>query len=95
MGIIKKLEQELIENHIYDESMNGPEFDGPDDSTPKELLDAEERCPEIKFVQSCRAFFEKRGFLSVAQKRALTFSGTPNRRSRQFGWESPDDDSPF
>lgn len=53
---------------------------------PQELLDAERRCPNVKFVNSCRAFFEKRGFLSAAQRRALTFSGTPFRRERQFGY---------
>ena len=51
---------------------------------PKELLDAEDRCPEVKFVKSCREFFERRGFLSEAQRNALTFSGTRNRRYRQF-----------
>jgi len=81
MGIFKNIFQALFENGELPE---GPDHDGPDNPTPQELLDAEDRCPDVRFVKSCRAFFEKRGFLSDKQKRALTFAGTRNRRSRQF-----------
>jgi len=78
----------------YDD--NDDYFGEPEDPTPKELLDAEQRVPHSAFVQSCRAFFDKRGFLSDKQKRALTFAGTPNRRQRQFspwfGYDSDGDD---
>ena len=72
---------EAGEPDLYDDDFG----DMPEDEAPKELKDAEERVPHSAFVQSCRAFFEKRGFLSDKQKRALTFAGTPNRRRRQFG----------
>ena len=65
-------------------------------NTPQELLDAEAR-HNSKFVQSCRNHFESKGFLSEAQLEALTFSGTPNRRARQFHYDYADTygDNPF
>lgn len=69
--------------------------DGQKVSVPQELLDAEERCPDVKFVQSCRKFFNSKGFLSESQRRALTFSGTPNRRARQFGFDNYEDGKEF
>lgn len=80
MGRTKSYFQEQEELNGEDEFLP----DAPD--APQELLDAEERCPEVKFVQSCRAFFDARGFLSAAQRNALTYAGTPNRRRRQFGY---------
>lgn len=96
MGFFKQLFQDLFERGELSE---GPEYDGPDNpvsSVPQELLDAETRVPHANFVKSCRAFFEKRGFLSVAQRRALTYAGTPNRRYRQFSdYDGEFGDNPF
>lgn len=77
MGFFKRLFQDKQELEEEPEFMPGPI------EAPKELLDAEDRCPEVKFVKSCREFFDRRGFLSGAQRNALTYSGTPNRRYRQ------------
>lgn len=76
MGIFKRLWQEWIESG----EPLPEEEDMPEDPAPQELRDAESRCPDVKFVQSCRAFYEKRGFLSAAQRNALRYTGTPNRR---------------
>lgn len=80
MGFFKRLWDDMREAEEP-----GPECDRqPTPGAPQELIDAENRIPDCKFVQSCRNFFEDRGFLSAKQRRALTFSGTPNRRRRQF-----------
>ncbi len=63
----------------------------------KELEAAERRTrgTGCKFVTSCRAFMEKRGFLTAKQIHALTFAGTPNRRERQFSpWGGDDEQEP-
>jgi hypothetical protein len=77
---------------IYTENMESADMEDPsmpENEAPKELLDAEERCPEVKFVKSCREFFDRRGFLSVAQRNALRYSGTPYRRQRQHYGDEP------
>lgn len=87
MGIYKSIWADEMDHSAPQEEP------GPDEpEAPKELLDAERRCPNVKFVKSCREFFERRGFLSDAQKRALTFSGTSFRRARQFNHFTPYDD---
>lgn len=83
MGIFKSLFQD-------NQELEEPEFMPDPTEVPKELLDAEDRCPNVKFVKSCRAFFDKKGFLSAAQRNALTYSGTPNRRYNQGNGYSPD-----
>lgn len=85
MGVFKSLWSDLF----GDEE---PDFqpDPPEDLVPKELRDAEARCPEVKFVQSCRAFFNRRGFLSASQRYHLRYSGTPNRRYNQSYENDPE-----
>lgn len=80
--------QEMFERYTKLSVVPSEPSASPTTEVPQELLDAENRCPEVKFVQDCREFFNQRGFLSVKQRSALTFSGTPNRRHRQFcGWD--------
>ncbi len=91
MGILKRIWQDLFESNPEPEFFpDAPPMSGLEEG-PQELLDAEARCPESKFVQSCRDFFDDRGFLSAKQLNALTYSGTPNRRRQQFnGWDPQD-----
>jgi hypothetical protein len=85
MGIFKSLWTDM-----FDRGEPLPEEeDMPDNPVPQELLDAEDRCPNVKFVKSCRAFFEKRGFLSDAQKNALRYAGTKNRRNNYWNGYEP------
>lgn len=96
MGFWKKWWEGSVENGDGEMPELMPE--PPKDWAPQELKDAEKRCPDVKFVQSCRSFYEKRGFLSNAQLDALRYSGTPNRRKRQFWRNEPltqDEDNPF
>lgn len=81
MGLFKGQRQENMENME-------PEPEYYDD--PQELLDAEERCPEVKFVKSCWAFYNKKGFLTGNQKNALKYAGTPNRKYRQRSGYDPE-----
>lgn len=87
MGFFKRLWTEMWESGEIEDAQFEPE--PPIDNAPQELKDAEKRCPDVKFVQSCRAFYEKRGFLSDKQRNCLRYSGTPNRRHRQFYGHEP------
>lgn len=89
MGFFKQIWQDLFERGELPE---GPEFDGPKDEAPQELRDAENRCPDVKFVKSCRAFYTRRGFLSEVQRNALRYAGTKNRRSNYWSGYEPDVD---
>lgn len=85
MGRFKTLwteAQELL-GDLLDDMQDG------DEPGPKELIAAEKRCPDVKFVKSCREFFNKRGFLSEKQRNALTYAGTPNRKRRYFCGDDP------
>lgn len=86
MGFFKNLWQELWESG----EPLPEEEDMPEDNAPQELKDAEARCPEVKFVQSCRKFFNERGFLSAKQRDALRYSGTKNRRYNYSNGYEPD-----
>lgn len=87
MGVFKRLWQELFESgEPLPEEMDMPE---PEDNAPQELKDAEKRCPDVKFVKSCRAFYEKRGFLSDRQRNALRYTGTRNRRYNYWAGYDP------
>jgi hypothetical protein len=88
MGFFKSLWTELWESH----EPLPEEEDMPEDNVPQELKDAEARCPDVKFVQSCRAFYEKRGFLSAAQRNALRYTGTKNRRRNYSNGYEPEVD---
>ena len=95
MGFWKKCWEAL--EGIGEDKMPEPTPEPPKDWAPQELKDAEKRCPDVKFVQSCRSFYEKRGFLSNAQLDALRYSGTPFRRRNQaYGYDPIiDEDNPF
>lgn len=85
MGVIKSLESERLET----EEETGPDIDHPENEVPTELLAAEARCPQVAFVKSCRAFFNKRGFLSEKQRNALRYAATPHRRTRYWNGMDP------